>query len=37
MDSLGSFSNGDTIDVVILRGEERLTLKLTFFPRATGD
>ncbi|MBC8328758.1 MAG: M20/M25/M40 family metallo-hydrolase [Planctomycetes bacterium] len=37
MDSLGSFSNGDTIDVAILRGGEELTIKLTFFPRSTGD
>ena len=37
MDSLGSFSDGDTIDVVILRDGESMTVKMTFFPRTTGD
>ncbi len=37
MDSLGSFSNGDTVDVLILREGEPMTVKLTFFPRTTGD
>ncbi|RMH05545.1 MAG: M20/M25/M40 family metallo-hydrolase [Planctomycetota bacterium] len=37
MDALGSFSNGDTVDVVVVRDGKELTLPLTFFPRSAGD
>ncbi|MDA1259323.1 MAG: M28 family peptidase [Planctomycetota bacterium] len=38
MDALAGFGNGQTIQVTVKRGEKRLELPLTFFPRPTaGD
>lgn len=37
MDALGTFKNGQTIAVEILRDGKPLTLEMTFFPRPQGD
>ena len=37
MDALGTFKNGQTIAVEVLRDGKLMTFEMTFFPRPQGD